>query len=116
LGGLAAQGFFIGGKTKFPQTGAWQTALLRTGFPRNLNRTESGKLMVYFQGLRLKGPIPRLWSGHPEAIQIAVHQSVEKIPEPSVTNRKLYQVSKRFSAATNNDAAARKSKRGTTFL
>ncbi len=55
--------------------GAWQNALLRTGFPRNLNGTESGKLMVYVQGLRLKGPIPRLWSGHPEAIQIAVHQS-----------------------------------------
>jgi hypothetical protein len=27
-----------------------------------------------------------LWSGHPEAFQIAVHQSVEKIPEPSAEN------------------------------
>ena len=27
---------------------------------------------------------PRLWSGHPGAVQIVVHQSVEKIPEHSV--------------------------------
>jgi len=52
LGGLAAQGFLLG-KTKFPQTGAWQTALLRTGFLQNLNRSELRTLMVYFQGLRL---------------------------------------------------------------
>jgi hypothetical protein len=35
-----------------------------------------------------------LWSGHPEAIQIAEHQSVEKISDHSVTDRKLDQVSK----------------------
>ena len=35
------------------------------------------------------GSNQRLWSGHPEAIQIAVHQSVEKIPEQSVTNRRV---------------------------
>lgn len=35
------------------------------------------------------GSNQRLWSGHPEAIQIAVHQSVEKIPEHLVTNRRV---------------------------
>jgi hypothetical protein len=32
---------------------------------------------------------PRLWSGHPEAVQIVVRQSVEKIFNHSVTNQML---------------------------
>jgi hypothetical protein len=39
---------------------------------------------------------PRLWSGHPEAVQIVVRQSVEKIPEHSVTNRRVGPFHKHF--------------------
>jgi len=42
------------------------------------------------------GSNPRLWSGHPEAIQIAVHQSVEKIPSIRLTA----EVVKNLSAAS----------------
>jgi len=42
------------------------------------------------------GSNPRLWPGHPEAIQIAVHQSVEKIRDQSVTNRRMGLSTRRF--------------------
>jgi len=41
-----------------------------------------------------------LSSGHPEAIQIAVHQSAEKIPEHSVANRRVGYFYKGFSQKT----------------
>jgi hypothetical protein len=36
LGGLAAQGFFFGGKTKFLQTAAWQSAAPADWLPERL--------------------------------------------------------------------------------
>jgi hypothetical protein len=53
------------------------------------------------------GSNPRLWSGHPEAVQIAVHQSVEKIPEHSVTNRRGLAFRQAFSQKTLGFCAIR---------
>ncbi len=41
---------------------------------------------------------PRLWSGHPEAIQIAVHQSIEKKTEHLVTDRIVSELNARSAA------------------
>src|SRR5690348_15078945 len=43
---------------------------------------------------------PRLWSGHPKAVQIVVRQSVEKIPDHSVTNQILGALRIIFSSKT----------------
>src|SRR5216683_2668955 len=41
---------------------------------------------------------PRLWSGHPEAIQIAVHQSIGKKTEHLVTDRIVSELNARSAA------------------
>jgi hypothetical protein len=41
-----------------------------------------------------------LWSGHPEAVQMVVRQSVEKIPDHSVTNQMLGALPIIFSSKT----------------
>jgi hypothetical protein len=53
------------------------------------------------------GSNPRLWSGHPVAVQIVLHQSVEKIPEHSVTNRRGLAFRQAFSQKTLGFCAIR---------
>ena len=70
-----------------PPTLSHQRGSTRVPCPRLISRQAIRlRRRLVFTG-DLAGSNQQLWSGHPKAIQIAVHQSVEKIPEHSVTNR-----------------------------
>src|SRR5258707_13819879 len=67
----------------------WRQGHGLSGFPSGISPSKSASVYRGFG----RGQIHDCRRA-PEASQIAVHQSVEKIPNPSVTNRKRDQVSK----------------------